>query len=51
MYISQPVQPKESQQHLLFFCDRALPFKTINQVVKTAALAGYANFQLAVLES
>ncbi len=48
---AQPVQPKESHQHLLFFCDRALPFKTINQVVKTAALAGYANFQLAVLES
>jgi hypothetical protein len=36
--------------HLLFFCDRTLPFKLINQVVKTAAMAGYPNFQLAVLE-
>lgn len=41
---------QDSELHLLFFCDRELPFKTINQVVKTAAMAGYPNFQLAVLE-
>jgi len=41
---------KSEELHLLFFCDRELPFKTINQVVKTAAMAGYPNFQLAVLE-
>lgn len=45
---SHPAQ--DSELHLLFFCDRELPFKTINQVVKTAAMAGYPNFQLAVLE-
>ena len=39
-----------SELHLLFFCDRDVPFEMINQVVKTAAMAGYPNFQLAVLE-
>lgn len=37
--------------HVLFFCDRSLPFKTMNAIIKVAAAAGYPNFQLAVLES
>ncbi len=36
--------------HVLFFCDRNLPYKTMNNIMKVAALAGYPNFQLAVLE-
>lgn len=36
--------------HLLFLCDKTHSFKTINSVIKTAALAGYPNFQFAVLE-
>ncbi len=36
--------------HILFFCDRDLPFKTINNIIKTAAKAGYPNFQFLVLE-
>jgi len=35
---------------ILLLCDRRLPFKTINQITKTAALAGFPNFQFAVLE-
>jgi len=36
--------------HVLFFCDRNLPYKTMSNIMKIAALAGYPNFQLAVLE-
>ena len=36
--------------HVLFMCDKSHSFKTINQVIKTAGLAGYPNFQFAVLE-
>ncbi len=35
---------------ILLLCDRRLPFKTINQITKTAALAGFPNFQLAVIK-
>ncbi len=35
---------------ILLLCDRRLPFKTINHITKTAALAGFPNFQLAVLK-
>ena len=34
---------------ILFLCDKRLPFKTINSVVKAAAMAGYPNFQFGVL--
>lgn len=40
----------EEQPHLLFFCDRDISFKTINQITMTAAMAGFPNFQFAVLE-
>lgn len=36
--------------HVLFLCDKSHSFKTINQVMKTAGMAGYPNFQFAVLE-
>jgi len=36
--------------HVLFFCDRKLSFKTMNSIIKVAGMAGYPNFQLAVLE-
>ncbi|MBN1832617.1 MAG: biopolymer transporter ExbD [Deltaproteobacteria bacterium] len=36
--------------HILFLCDKSHSFQTINRVIKTAGLAGYPNFQFAVLE-
>lgn len=36
--------------HILFMCDKTHSFRTINHVIKTAGLAGYPNFQFAVLE-
>lgn len=41
---------KKEQPHLLFFCDKDISFKTINQITMTAAMAGFPNFQFAVLE-
>ena len=38
------------EQHVLFLCDKRHTFKTINMVIKTAGMAGYPNFQFAVLE-
>jgi biopolymer transport protein ExbD len=40
-------KPKE---HILFFCDKNHSFETINNVIKTAGMAGYPNLQFAVLE-
>lgn len=37
-------------QHVLFMCDKTHSFTTINTVIKTAGLAGFPNFQFAVLE-
>jgi biopolymer transport protein ExbD len=36
--------------HILFLCDKSHSFKTINNVIKAAGMAGYPNFQFAVLE-
>ena len=41
---------QEPPTHVLFLCDKSHPFQTINRVIKTAGLAGYPNFQFAVLE-
>ena len=41
---------KEDVSHVLFLCDKSHSFKTINNVIKTAGLAGFPNFQFAVLE-
>jgi biopolymer transport protein ExbD len=40
---------KSTKNHILLLCDKGHHFKTINGIVKTAALAGYPNFQFAVL--
>ncbi len=42
-------QAKEEKKQILFLCDKNLSFKTINNVVKTAGMAGFPNFQFAVL--
>ncbi len=42
--------PEKNPSHLLFLCDKRVPFETINQVIKTAGMAGYPNLQFAVLE-
>ncbi len=44
---SDETQPKN---HILLLCDKGHSFKTINEIVKTAALAGYPNFQFGVLK-
>ena len=41
---------QEPSTHVLFLCDKSHSFQTINRVIKTAGLAGYPNFQFAVLE-
>jgi biopolymer transport protein ExbD len=41
---------QEQTPHILFLCDKSHSFKTINRVIKTAGMAGYPNFQFAVLE-
>ena len=41
---------QEAPTHILFLCDKSHSFQTINRVIKTAGLAGYPNFQFAVLE-
>ncbi|MBN1906346.1 MAG: biopolymer transporter ExbD [Deltaproteobacteria bacterium] len=38
------------EQEIVFVCDKSHEFKVINQVIKTAGLAGYPNFQFAVLQ-
>ena len=48
---SHKIKDSESQaQHVLFMCDKTHSFTTINNVIKTAGLAGFANFQFAVIE-
>ena len=45
------LEDSESEaQHVLFLCDKTHSFTTINNVIKTAGLAGFPNFQFAVLE-
>ncbi len=45
-----PNEDSESEKHILFLCDKRISFKTINNIVKTAGMAGYPNFQFAVLK-
>ena len=44
-------EEKPANQNIIFLCDKSHEFKTINQVMKTAGLAGYPNFQFAVLQN
>jgi hypothetical protein len=41
---------KETKNQILFLCDKMHTFKIINPVIKTAGLAGFPNFQFAVLK-
>lgn len=41
----------EKKNHILFLCDKRLSFKTINSIIKTAGMAGFPDFQFAVLEN
>ena len=41
---------EEKRNQILFLCDKSHPFKVINPVIKTAGLAGFPNFQFAVLK-
>jgi biopolymer transport protein ExbD len=43
-------QAAEKKKPLLFLCDKQHTFKSINQVIKTAGIAGFPNFQFAVLK-
>ena len=43
-------EEEKKGKHILFFCDRQIPFKTINSVMKTAGMAGFPDFQFAVLK-
>jgi biopolymer transport protein ExbD len=47
---SPPDTENHQAPHILFLCDQTHSFKTINNVIKTAGMAGYPNFQFAVLE-
>lgn len=46
--VSKPESKPVTEPHILFFCDKAVPYKMINTITKIAALAGYPNLQLAV---
>lgn len=39
-----------AKNHILLLCDKRHAFKTINNITKIAAMAGYPNFQLGVLQ-
>ena len=53
---ANPIQGEEEAEStgkkkpLLFLCDKQHTFKSINNVIKTAGLAGFPNFQFAVLK-
>jgi biopolymer transport protein ExbD len=40
----------EKKKPLLFLCDKQHTFRSINHVIKTAGMAGFPNFQFAVLK-
>jgi biopolymer transport protein ExbD len=46
---AKPGETREAP-NILFLCDKSHSFRTINEVIKTAGMAGYPNFQFAVLE-
>ena len=47
---SKEADERQPVNHVLFLCDKNHSFKTINSIIKTAAIAGYPNFQFAVLK-
>jgi biopolymer transport protein ExbD len=46
------LDPKKNNENsaIVIFCDQRVPYKTIHQVVKTSGMAGFPNFQFAVLQ-
>ena len=40
----------KNRDHILFLCDKHIPFKIMNPIIKTAGKAGFSNFQFAVLQ-
>ena len=50
--MAEEENPEENPKshELIFLCDKSHEFKLINQVMKTAGLAGYPNFQFGVLQ-
>ena len=48
--VEENSEEKPAAQQIIFLCDKSHEFKIINQVMKTAGLAGYPNFQFAVLQ-
>ena len=48
--VEENPEEKPAIQQIIFLCDKSHEFKIINQVMKTAGLAGYPNFQFAVLQ-
>lgn len=40
----------QPESHILLLCDKNHSFQTINKILKTAALAGFPNFQFGVLK-
>jgi biopolymer transport protein ExbD len=49
--VSPSADGEEQAPHVLFLCDKSHSFRTINTIIKTAAIAGYPNFQFAVLKA
>jgi biopolymer transport protein ExbD len=47
---AENIEGNTKEQQIVFVCDKSHEFKVINQVIKTAGLAGYPNFQFAVLQ-
>lgn len=47
---SGEIELAEKKKPLLFLCDKQHTFKSINNVIKTAGMAGFPNFQFAVLK-
>ncbi|MGD9158884.1 MAG: biopolymer transporter ExbD [Desulfobacteraceae bacterium] len=47
----ESTEEEPTNQGIIFLCDKGHEFKVINQVMKTAGLAGYPNFQFAVLQN
>ncbi len=48
--MDRAMEEGEKGNHILFFCDKSMPFKTINSIMKTAGMAGFPDFQFAVLK-
>jgi len=48
--VEQSTDEGKDKNLILFLCDKRLSFKTINNIIKTAGMAGFPNFQFGVLK-